>query len=89
MISAGKMPLKGWQGIIGALYRIQIPKQGKTTFNVGQIQGGTLVNTIAQEAHMLYEFRSDRREHLDYMQDQFDKVIEQARAQGWRSKRRF
>ena len=31
---------------------------------------------------MLYEFRSDRREHLDYMQDQFDKVIEQARAQG-------
>ncbi len=30
---------------------------------------------------MLYEFRSDRREHLDYMQDQFDKVIEQARAQ--------
>lgn len=69
-------------GIIGSLYRIQVPQQGKTTFNVGQIHGGTSVNTIAQEACMLYEFRSDRRENLDYMQECFEKVIGQAEAEG-------
>ena len=51
--------------VISLLYRIPVPENGRTTFNVGQIQGGTSVNTIAQEAHMLYEFRSDRKENLD------------------------
>ncbi len=69
-------------GIIGSLYRIQVPEQGRTTFNVGQIQGGTSVNTIAQEAHMLYEFRSDCRENLDYMQAQFEEVIKGAESEG-------
>ncbi len=55
-ISAMIMPLKNWQGIIEKLYQIQVPEGGKTTYNVGTISGGTSVNTIAQEASMLYEF---------------------------------
>ncbi|MFR2692461.1 MAG: hypothetical protein ACLTBV_17355 [Enterocloster bolteae] len=38
------------------------------------ISGGTSVNTIAQEAGMLYEFRSDKRENLEYMERQFTEV---------------
>ena len=51
-------------GIIEKLYQIKVPEGGKTTYNVGTISGGTSVNTIAQEASMLYEFRSDRKVNL-------------------------
>ena len=44
--------------LIDTLYRVQVPKGGKTTYNVGAIKGGTSVNTIAQQVEMLFEFRS-------------------------------
>lgn len=65
-------------GIIGRLYGIEVPQGGKTTFNVGTISGGTSVNTIAQEAEALYEFRSDCREDLEIMEKAFRKVMEEA-----------
>ena len=42
--------------MIDALYAVKVPTDGdsKTTYNVGVISGGTSVNTIAQEAWMLY-----------------------------------
>ena len=58
--------------LIEALYSIQVPAIGKTTYNVGTISGGTTVNTIAQHAEMLYEFRSDEREAMQYMEQQFE-----------------
>ncbi len=61
--------------LIGKLYEAPLPEQGKTTFNVGCIEGGTSVNTIAQHACMLYEFRSDCAENLDTMQEYFDSVL--------------
>lgn len=69
-------------GLIGRLYGIQVPKEGKTTFNVGAVSGGTSVNTIAQEAWMLYEFRSDERESLKYMEERFMEIIEEERKRG-------
>lgn len=54
--------------LIDTLYQIKVPTRGKTTFNVGTISGGTSVNTIAQHAEMLYEFRSDDREDLAEME---------------------
>ena len=44
------------------------------------ISGGTSVNTIAQQAEMLYEFRSDNREDLEFMDRHFHSVIESYRA---------
>ena len=58
------------------IYRFQGPAEGKTTFNVGTISGGTSVNTIAQEARMLCEFRSDNKAGLDYMKEQFDRILD-------------
>lgn len=68
--------------LIEKLYRIQVPTIGKTTYNVGLISGGTSVNTIAQHAEMLYEFRSDEREALVMMQQSFDEIIENSRKSG-------
>ncbi len=68
--------------LIGALYEAPIPEEGKTTFNVGCIGGGTSVNTIAEHAEMLYEFRSDRAENLDAMQSFFDSIVEVYRGEG-------
>ena len=68
--------------LIEKLYRIQVPTIGKSTNNVGLISGGTSVNTIAQHAEMLYEFRSDEREALVMMQQSFDEIIENSRKSG-------
>ena len=55
-----------------ALYAQTVPHHGDslTTYNVGMISGGTSVNTIAQHAEMLYEYRSDDAQCLDAMEKQ-------------------
>lgn len=68
--------------LIHELYQIQVPSKGKTTYNVGMISGGTSVNTIAQSAEMLYEFRSDSREGLSYMEEKFNGIIDNAKNRG-------
>ena len=68
--------------LISRLYEVQVPAIGRTTYNVGTISGGTSVNTIAQEATMLFEFRSDEREGLAAMQQHFDRIVEDFRRNG-------
>lgn len=70
--------------MIGSLYAVKVPQEGssKTTYNVGTISGGTSVNTIAQEAQMLYEYRSDSRVCLERMKRMFFAVVEAYRAMG-------
>lgn len=68
--------------VIKSLYQVQVPETGRTTYNVGTISGGTSVNTIAQQAEMLYEFRSDDRDNLDYMQNQLDSILDRYRSGG-------
>lgn len=68
--------------MIDQLYTIKVPPKGKTTYNVGTISGGTSVNTIAQHAEMLYEFRSDERESLAVMEAHLDATIALYRAKG-------
>ena len=63
--------------LISGLYTQQIPctQDSHTTYNVGLINGGTSVNTIAQYAEMTYEYRSDNRFCLDMMKQQFLELI--------------
>ena len=70
--------------MIDTLYDVKVPsKPGtKTTYNVGTIEGGTSVNTIAQEASMLYEYRSDDLECLATMEKMFKNVVEAYRSMG-------
>ena len=71
--------------IISALYDIQPhwgPAGTVTTYNVGMVQGGTSVNTIAQETSMLYEYRSDEAAGLRGMEEAFLAVVEDFRVRG-------
>jgi len=68
--------------MIDTLYTLKVPPKGKTTYNVGLISGGTSVNTIAQHAEMLYEFRSDERESLAVMEEHFKAAVDFYRAKG-------
>ena len=68
--------------LIDSLYAMKVPPIGRTTYNVGTISGGTSVNTIAQHAEMLYEFRSDKREALEIMEQHFTAAIDYYRAKG-------
>ncbi len=68
--------------LIDTLYTMKVPPKGKTTYNVGTITGGTSVNTIAQHAEMLYEFRSDEKESLEIMEQHFNAAIDFYRTKG-------
>lgn len=67
--------------LICGLNQCQVPVEGnsKTTFNVGMIEGGTSVNTIAQHASFLYEYRSDSYKCLEKMQTFFEETVAQAK----------
>ncbi len=62
---------------IYTLHQCSLPKKEgtKTTFNVGTVEGGTSVNTIAQSATFTYEYRSDDMQCMKYMQDFFNKTV--------------
>ncbi|MBQ8309195.1 MAG: M20/M25/M40 family metallo-hydrolase [Clostridia bacterium] len=69
--------------IICRLSDCDIPQnnEGITTYNVGVVEGGTSVNTIAQKAKFLYEYRSNRADNLEKMRVFFENTIAQARAE--------
>ena len=58
--------------LITEIYKTEVPQKPgtRTTYNVGTISGGTSINTIAQNAKMLCEYRSDDRECLDHHHQQ-------------------
>lgn len=66
------------------LYKIEAPKDGDafTTYNIGRMEGGTTVNSIAQEAYMLYEFRSTSQKCLEEMEKRLDAAVESVRGRG-------
>lgn len=71
-------------GIVHEIYNIQIPQleNTRTSYNVGIIEGGTSVNTIAQNASMLCEYRSDNEDALAIMQQKFETIFTNAQTDG-------
>lgn len=61
--------------LIQKLYEVEVSRRGKTTYNVGMVSGGTSINSIAQQAELMYEIRSDDAEDLAEMQRKFEKTI--------------
>lgn len=70
--------------IISAIYSIKVPEiEGeKTTYNVGVIEGGTSINTIAQSAKILCEYRSTSSEAMDIMKEKFLSIFDSVREDG-------
>ena len=69
--------------LIARLYQQPLPQHPdqKTTYNVGTIQGGTSINTIAAQAEMTYEYRSDDRACLAQMRAQFHTLVEKSQTE--------
>ena len=67
--------------LVCRLYTCEVPVCGDshTTYNVGVVEGGTSVNTIAQNCKILYEYRSDSAECLAKMKEFFEQTIEEAK----------
>lgn len=65
--------------MITKIYAISVPTDegGQTTYNVGTVNGGTSVNTIAQEATMLCEYRSNKVSCMEIMKDRFMEIFRQ------------
>ena len=68
--------------IVNEIYKIEVPNKEntKTTYNVGTVEGGTSVNTIAQSAKMLCEYRSTDKECLEFMRREFERIFNEAKA---------
>ena len=66
--------------LICQLGKCEIPVDGDstTTWNVGIIEGGTSVNTIAQNASFMYEYRSDTFACLEKMETFFHQTVAEA-----------
>lgn len=62
--------------LIAKLYELKVPSTGRNTYNVGTINGGTSVNTIAQSCSCLFEYRSDMRENLAAMDAFFHHTLD-------------
>lgn len=68
---------------VSRIYDLKVPESGgKTTYNVGTISGGTSVNTIAQSAEMLCEYRSENYKNLLYMKGKFEEIFEYMKSLG-------
>lgn len=63
--------------LIARLAELEVPDDPKTTYNVGVIEGGTTVNSIAREASMLLDLRSEEPGALETLVKQVRRVVEQ------------
>lgn len=68
--------------IIEDLYKIETPTEAYTTYNVGVIEGGSTVNSIAQKASMLYEYRSSGESCLTIMKEKMNAIISSYQEEG-------
>lgn len=68
--------IHGLGRIIAAISSLRVPRDPKTTYNVGVIEGGTSVNTIAPTATALLDMRSVDMAALNRLAAQAKDVIE-------------
>jgi tripeptide aminopeptidase len=64
--------------IINAIANLQVPQEPKTTYNVGVIDGGMSINTIAQSASLLLDLRSEDEGCLKQLVEHVTALVERA-----------
>lgn len=74
--------IHGLGRIIAAIAELSVPQQPKTTFNVGIIEGGTSVNTIAAHASALLDIRSTDITALNRVADEVRTIVAQRAGAG-------
>lgn len=71
-------PIHALGRAIAGIADVQVPATPKTTFNVGVIQGGTSVNSIAGEASMEVDMRSEDAKSLATVDAQVQRILRDA-----------
>jgi len=71
-------PIGAMGRAIAKINEIQVPKQPKTTFNVGRVGGGTSVNSIPFEGWMEVDMRSSDSTSLAAVDANFQKAVDAA-----------
>lgn len=69
-------------GVINRLVAIPLPKEPRTSLNVGVFSGGTSVNTIAAHAYCLLDLRSEDGETLQSLASEVEAVVQAANSPG-------
>lgn len=67
----------GLARVISKIAEIQVPRNPRTTFNVGMIEGGTSINTIAPEATCLVDMRSTSEQALDRLAAEVRSIVDE------------
>lgn len=70
--------------LIAAIARLNVPTKPKTTYNVGVVEGGTSVNTIASSATMLLDLRSESSDELDRLVNLVADIVRRAQKRAFR-----
>jgi acetylornithine deacetylase/succinyl-diaminopimelate desuccinylase-like protein len=74
-------PIGAMGRAIAKINEMQVPKQPKTTFNVGRVGGGTSVNSIPFEGWMEVDMRSSDPASLAAVDASFQKAVDTAVAE--------
>lgn len=61
--------------VAAALTELAVPRTPRTTYNIGVIRGGTSVNTIAREAELELDLRSEAPETLTVLAAQVETLV--------------
>jgi acetylornithine deacetylase/succinyl-diaminopimelate desuccinylase-like protein len=69
-------PINALGRTVAHIAELQVPKEPKTTFNVGVIGGGTSVNSIPFEAHFEFDERSPDTASLDALDAKFKAAVQ-------------
>jgi tripeptide aminopeptidase len=63
--------------LIAAIDSLDVPQTPKTTYNVGVIEGGRSINTIAATASLLLDLRSEDPDALDQLVEQVTTLVQE------------
>ena len=70
--------------IAADIVRIKVPTAPRTTFNIGRMDGGTSINTIAQQAKLELDMRSEDPTALQYLIANVNQLVERYQAARWK-----
>ncbi len=72
----------GLMTLCGRLLGLEVPSRPRTTFNIGVVQGGTSVNSIAAEASCQLDLRSESTEALAALVRRVEQAVQEGAGEG-------
>jgi acetylornithine deacetylase/succinyl-diaminopimelate desuccinylase-like protein len=68
--------IHGLVQIAAEITKLSVPTEPRTTFNIGIIEGGRSVNSIATDAHFMLDMRSSEPAALQHLDNEVRNIIE-------------